>query len=101
MSLIKCNECGKDISDKAPNCPNCGNPIVNTNKNPLDEAPVVTIQKTYKRWKSVKLISWIIIIIGVMFMGGGESIQAIGVLFIISGIIGLMVARFGAWWTTG
>ncbi len=24
MSLIKCPECGKEISDKAPRCPNCG-----------------------------------------------------------------------------
>lgn len=24
MALIKCSECGKDISDQALNCPNCG-----------------------------------------------------------------------------
>lgn len=27
MSLIKCPECGKDVSDKAKACPNCGHPI--------------------------------------------------------------------------
>lgn len=27
MALIKCNECGKEISDKANTCPNCGCPI--------------------------------------------------------------------------
>ena len=27
MALIKCNECGKEISDKAKTCPNCGCPI--------------------------------------------------------------------------
>lgn len=27
MSLIKCPECGKEISDQADNCPNCGRPI--------------------------------------------------------------------------
>lgn len=27
MSMIICNECGKEISDKAQSCPNCGNPI--------------------------------------------------------------------------
>ena len=26
MALIKCKECGKEISDKAKTCPNCGNP---------------------------------------------------------------------------
>tara|TARA_Y100001968_G_scaffold287198_1_gene288438 strand:- start:1962 stop:2228 length:267 start_codon:yes stop_codon:yes gene_type:complete len=28
MALIKCNECGKEISDKATTCPNCGSPTV-------------------------------------------------------------------------
>lgn len=27
MSLIQCPECGKEISDKAANCPNCGAPL--------------------------------------------------------------------------
>lgn len=27
MALIKCGECGNDISDHATTCPNCGNPI--------------------------------------------------------------------------
>lgn len=26
MALIKCTECGKEFSDKAPSCPNCGCP---------------------------------------------------------------------------
>ncbi len=28
MALIICDECGKDVSDKAASCPVCGNPIV-------------------------------------------------------------------------
>ena len=27
MAIIKCPECGKEISDKAIACPNCGNPM--------------------------------------------------------------------------
>lgn len=27
MALIKCSECGGDVSDKAASCPHCGNPI--------------------------------------------------------------------------
>lgn len=36
MALIQCPECGKEISDKATSCPNCGNPINigNTAQNP-------------------------------------------------------------------
>ena len=27
MALIKCGECGKEISSNAKTCPNCGNPV--------------------------------------------------------------------------
>lgn len=27
MALIKCEECGKKVSDKASNCPHCGAPV--------------------------------------------------------------------------
>ena len=27
MALIRCPECGKEISDRAPSCPNCGTPF--------------------------------------------------------------------------
>ena len=27
MALIKCEECGQMVSDRAESCPNCGNPI--------------------------------------------------------------------------
>lgn len=30
MAMIKCPECGKDVSDKAKNCPNCGCPIASS-----------------------------------------------------------------------
>lgn len=33
MALINCNDCGKQVSDKASSCPNCGNPICNKNNN--------------------------------------------------------------------
>lgn len=33
MALITCQECGKEVSDKATSCPNCGVPIRDTNIN--------------------------------------------------------------------
>ena len=33
MSLIKCSECGKEISDKATNCVHCGCPITSSPAN--------------------------------------------------------------------
>lgn len=41
MALIKCPECGKEISDKAAACPNCGAPITQQS-----EAPDVEVQST-------------------------------------------------------
>lgn len=32
MSLIKCSECEKEISDQAKTCPNCGCPIIVVNQ---------------------------------------------------------------------
>ena len=32
MSLIVCSECGKQVSDKADNCPNCGAPVTAKNQ---------------------------------------------------------------------
>lgn len=29
MALIKCPECGNEVSDKAASCPKCGYPIQN------------------------------------------------------------------------
>ncbi len=37
MALIKCPECGKDISDKAVSCPHCGFPISKESK-PVQKA---------------------------------------------------------------
>ena len=33
MALIKCSECGKEVSDKAQSCPNCGCPIAASSPN--------------------------------------------------------------------
>lgn len=35
MALIKCEECEKQVSDKAQSCPNCGAPIVVSKSSPL------------------------------------------------------------------
>ena len=39
MALIKCSECGKEVSSKAQSCPGCGNPIKPA---PPPEVKVVT-----------------------------------------------------------
>lgn len=52
MALIKCPECGKEISDKAVSCPNCGNPIAQVPppmtplSAPMQPAPVAPTPST-------------------------------------------------------
>ena len=61
MALIKCVECGKEISDKATNCIHCGKKVI-TKKNSVEK----TRKKTNK--KSIFIIGVILfalIIIGI------------------------------------
>ena len=51
MALIRCNECGHEVSDKTSTYPNCGSPISNPT------------QKNYKRWgKKVAIGCWLLVI---------------------------------------
>ncbi len=93
MSLTNCKECGKQISDKAVSCPNCGNPI----------KPVV-IEQTKKRWKLLMLMSVILIIISiyVFFYGMNKNNNGLiyyGIFLAFAGFIVLGVSKFGAWWS--
>ena len=70
MALIKCPECGREISDKATTCPHCGAPV-----NPARMVPV-----TFNRIK--KFIGWgieIDIVVDGVFVGtayNGDSLTA-------------------------
>ena len=41
MALISCSECGKQVSDKAKACPNCGAPISQSSAEPATNEPTV------------------------------------------------------------
>ena len=58
MGMIKCTECGKEMSDKASVCPNCGCPIedikakilmLSKEKNIYEEL----VEKGYKQYKTM------------------------------------------------
>lgn len=94
MSLIQCPECGTEISDKAPACPKCGNPM----------QPVI-IEQTGKKWKLAKLISWLVFIGGVIMAIGGAGnggfsnpLTGMGITLAFLGFIALVIAKFGSWW---
>lgn len=45
MALIKCPECGKEISEQATSCPNCGVTINQTQSTPQNNNPSVKCPK--------------------------------------------------------
>jgi len=56
MSMIKCKECGTDVSSKAESCPKCGAPI--------------SPKKSVKVKKKTSLLTWLIVVlIGLWFLG--------------------------------
>lgn len=86
MALIKCPECGKEISDKAGNCPNCGYPIQTDQKTEETSPPPVNAvpqgtqetkpQKPKKKGGFLKIlliIVAVIVVIGVIGSIGGNS----------------------------
>ena len=54
MAIIKCPECGKDISDMAKTCPTCGYPI---GENPKSENGFSNSTKTMNQGTMTKLKS--------------------------------------------
>jgi uncharacterized membrane protein YvbJ len=107
MALIKCSECGNDVSDKAPACPNCGNPINGSAVqivNPSGQTFKVEPELTSRKWKQVKLIAWGGIFLGFIFIGasGGTDFNnpafSGGSILLFFSIIALIVGHIGAWY---
>ena len=66
MALIKCNECGQMISDKAMKCPKCGNPVGQvSNKKPMSSNNIIT-NETYTYENESTKSKWLYPVIGVL-----------------------------------
>lgn len=98
MGLAKCPDCGKDVSDQASSCPNCGHPV-----------KAVVIEQTAKKYKAMQLLGIFLIIIGIFSLFGSlgstssESSGMFGfsggsALLIFVGLICYIAARMQAWW---
>lgn len=74
MGLINCVDCGKEVSENADACPNCGSPIKQENAQQQKVSPVYQIPQKPKKKKGLKIVLIIII--------------AIIVFIIVLGVIG-------------
>lgn len=95
MALIKCPECGAEVSDKAEKCPHCSYPIAQES----EAEKIQTIEMTSKKLKSQILVSSFVIIFGVILLIAGNILIAFILLPI--GLIWLIVASIMRWWHHG
>lgn len=60
MALIKCTECGREVSEKASTCPHCGNTLAQTEEE----------EEELKRNVGVRIVCDITTFLGLLFVGG-------------------------------
>ena len=67
MALIKCKECGHEVSDRASVCPKCGCPIQNVNSQNVNKASIKFQPPTKGKVKTYALVFIILCVL----IGGG------------------------------
>lgn len=120
MPLIKCPDCGRDVSDVAPSCPQCGRPFGPSTKNPTisgvpaaaGPSAVQTIEKTGKTYKAAMALGSVGVIVGMLLMcvgtmgrAGGETGfsagQGWGCAILSLGAVTYISGRLFGWWDHG
>lgn len=106
MALIMCPDCQAQVSDAAPACPRCGRPIAMQPPRPAAPQQPVTIQQTSKQWKGMQLIAGLACCVGMVTTCSGSASDSggaviFGMVLLVGGFIAFIVARAGAWWSTG
>ena len=99
MGLVRCPDCGKEISDAAPTCIHCGRPQGSA-------ARVTTVELTSKRFKSQQLCGGILVAAGMAVGMVGSGIHPVvaglgSLIFLAVGVFVWIGGRFGAWWNHG
>lgn len=97
MALIKCPDCGKEFSDQAPACPNCGRPNITTDSTAQSTPPINNTPKNKeKSYKTARLVIGIISIVLFFLVslqscaaGIGNALSASGE---VSGSAGFLLA---------
>lgn len=95
MALIKCSECGKQISDKAKTCPNCGNPIEAIRMAEIDKQN----REYYRNYNKNQL--WINIGCFLLAMFAGYEVLSgeltlFGIVSVVVCIVGFLL--MSVWW---
>lgn len=68
MALIKCSECGKEISDRASSCMNCGCPIEKEKKPKVVETEEKEILSVVLNIKKMRIVRYVLLLFGIIFI---------------------------------
>ena len=110
MALIKCSECGRQVSDKAESCPQCGAPIASALETEAAGIKLRTIQQTSKRLKTHILISavlfwgglvWMIVAMRSASSGGvppSPVVTVVASLMMFTGLAWYAITKLRVWW---
>lgn len=92
MALTNCPDCGRQISDQAQACPQCGHPLKSSKNVYITNA---------KKGKGKKIIGVILIFLSLTILGsktGHTSNQGFGGLLLIIGLGFLIYGKIEHWW---
>lgn len=86
MALVKCSECGKQVSELASACPGCGAPIRS------DATVHVKVTRTGAKFEGV---GFGLIVLGMFaLMADHPVISTLGTLAMLSGFVVFIIGRF-------
>ena len=89
MALISCSECGKEVSEKAVSCPNCGAPISGASSVSLNPQSHAKVTRTGAKWEG---IGFVLILVGLIMAIAAKS--AFGGLLMAVGFVVFIIGRF-------
>ena len=76
MALVQCPECGKEVSDTANNCPNCGYPIAQKEVTDNPVSSTIASNAPKKKFPLKAIVGaclLIVLIVGVAFLTKGRN----------------------------
>lgn len=100
MALIKCPECGKELSDKAASCPNCAYPIAQK----TDGKKRVTKKKKSNKWLGSQALGSMMVLFGLLFLAssdmetGGIWSALLSFMFLLFGILFIFAGKISERW---
>ena len=88
MALISCSECGKEVSEKAYSCPNCGAPISSNPSVSPNPQPHAKVKRAGAKWEAV---GFILIVVGMLM---AIAKVGSGVFLLVVGFTVFLIGRF-------